>query len=116
VNRIGRFRCSLAPVVLEQNADIESSVSSGEATELLRGIKASALGDHGAYARLLGEQKGWIEGTDSAGGFMVRPTVLAATCRRCARAPRSVSAARTPTSARTRFGSSSRAVHGRARS
>ena len=62
--------------LLEQLADADSTVTTGEATEFLRNVKASALGDHGAHARLLAESKGWIEGTDASGGFMVSPTVL----------------------------------------
>ena len=36
-------------------------------------IEASATGDHGAHARLLSEQKGWVEGTHTAGGFRASP-------------------------------------------
>ena len=50
----------------------------GEATELLRNIKASSLGDHGAQPAGSPEAKGWVEGTDTAGGFMVAPSILPA--------------------------------------
>ena len=64
--------------LLEQKANLEPSstaVSPGDATGFLRNLKAASLGDHGAYAQMV-ELKGWIEGTDASGGYLVNPEVL----------------------------------------
>ena len=52
-----------------------ASAESADAAGFLRNLKATALGDHGAFQRLL-QTKGWVEGTDSAGGYLVNPQIL----------------------------------------
>jgi len=64
--------------LLEREARLQPSVPSGESADaagFLRNLKATALGDHGAFQRLL-QTKGWVEGTDSAGGYLVNPAIL----------------------------------------
>ncbi len=64
--------------LLEREARVQPSVPAAESADaagFLRNLKASSLGDHGAFQRLL-ETKGWVEGTDSAGGYLVNPQIL----------------------------------------
>jgi len=89
--------------LLEQQAEVESTVTPGEATDFLRNVKASALGDHSAHNRLLGEQKGSRAPTPRAATSSTR-RCCPAICRHCGRARRSASVARISTSARTKSG------------
>jgi len=66
--------------LLERKAEVEQTgASTVEALNLFRNLKASALGDHEAYRRMVGgagEVKGWVEGTDTAGGYLVNPAIV----------------------------------------
>ncbi len=61
---------------LEQKAGELSSLSldTAQAADLLRSVKAAKGGDPEAHKDL--QTKGWIEGTTTAGGFLVNPTIL----------------------------------------
>ncbi len=64
--------------LLEREARLQPSVlaaDSADAAGFLRHLKGASLGDHSAFGRLLG-MKGWIEGTDASGGYLVNPAVL----------------------------------------
>ena len=64
--------------LLEREARLQPSIpaaDSADAATFLRNLKASSLGDHGAFQRLL-QTKGWVEGTDASGGYLVNPQIL----------------------------------------
>lgn len=44
--------------------------------ELLRDVRAARLGDPSAFRRVSNGTKGWVEGSDAAGGFLVSPDQL----------------------------------------
>ena len=59
-----------------ENGSVSASIGAEEGTELLRAVKGAQLGDPESHRRLFAEGKGWVEGTDASGGYLVKPEQL----------------------------------------